>query len=631
MEAVYQWISESLIVKFISYLFSKKVYENSLLYRILKRIFGLAISLFKGSFIALFFQNEPWEKEAWVYSRLYKVLSRLSNFYAALRDLVNSVIQNSFSYRFSKKACLDFASQPFRTFSLVFIPAIFAYYALKYLYFGLLDKEVVLVLLVTAISIPLYFVSLPLSQILKGSYFLKAAFWLAESSDVELLRTEERQPGFKYALFGTLIGALCFAMSALTVVKLVGIIALGFLIYEKPHIGIYIVVLILPLVDTLYSVLLMGLTFVAMLLKIDKGKLGIPNGVVPAFFFLASAAIAAFFSVARNESLKIFPIYVAYLMTFLVFYYFSKDEKVMKIALLFQIISTVGISFYGIYQFFFVRIPTAAAWVDTKLFPKISMRVYATLENPNVLAEYLVFVIPIVIAFILTSKKIERKAVFSGLLGVILTCLIMTMSRGGWLGLALAIVIFAAVAERRLFIVLVLIALISPLFLPSVIIDRIASIGSLQDSSNAYRITIWIATLRMLKDYWLTGLGLGLQAFSRVYRDYMIAGTFALHSHNFYLQMCLELGMLGFISFLWFVIKELKGTDRFLKAKKNSWKALFAVGIVSAMFGHLLHGLFDHVWFSPRIALVFWEMAGILSAIITEAKDEEVCREGGKL
>ena len=46
------------------------------------------------------------------------------------------------------------------------------------------------------------------------------------------------------------------------------------------------------------------------------------------------------------------------------------------------------------------------------------------------------------------------------------------------------------------------------------------------------------------------GVGLGLVAFSRVYRDYMIAGASAIHAHNLYLEVGLEMGIVGLFALL---------------------------------------------------------------------------------
>ncbi len=54
----------------------------------------------------------------------------------------------------------------------------------------------------------------------------------------------------------------------------------------------------------------------------------------------------------------------------------------------------VAVSMYGVYQYFFYAPDNTNGWIDSDMFYSISKRVYSTLENPNVLAEYLLLVIP---------------------------------------------------------------------------------------------------------------------------------------------------------------------------------------------------------------------------------------------
>ena len=58
----------------------------------------------------------------------------------------------------------------------------------------------------------------------------------------------------------------------------------------------------------------------------------------------------------------------------------------------------------------------------------------------------------------------------------------------------------------------------------------------------------------MIAAYWLTGIGPGTAAFNQVYPRFMIAGTPAIHSHNLYLQLALELGVPGLLAFLWLLL-----------------------------------------------------------------------------
>ncbi|WP_213974755.1 O-antigen ligase family protein, partial [Tepidanaerobacter acetatoxydans] len=329
--------------------------------------------------------------------------------------------------------------------------------------------------------------------------------------------------------------------------------------------------------------------------------------------FMISAGIAAAFSVARAESLKALPLYVAYFMIFYCASVLFCDSKTIKTVLAFLVISVLLISLLGIYQYFFVKVPTAEAWVDVKQFPELATRVYATLENPNVLGEYLGLAIPLLLGLFWASGKFRQKFLLTIVLGISTLCLVLTFSRGAWLGLAVAVLAFALIKEPKLLILLLILAILAPMFLPSVVTNRIASIGSLEDSSNAYRITIWIAALRMMKNYWLNGVGLGSTAFASVYRDYMIAGASAIHAHNLYLEVGLEMGILGLFALLWMAFRGF--SEALIYVESNSKMSFVLAGIVAGLVGHLFHGLFDYVWYSPRIVMAFWMYFGMMSAI----------------
>jgi putative inorganic carbon (HCO3(-)) transporter len=417
----------------------------------------------------------------------------------------------------------------------------------------------------------------------------------------------------EFAVIGIIGGILYYFLPRITFIKLFGLIFVSTIIYIWPGLGLALTAFMLPLAPTTYSVGIIGLTFLSVLLNYNRFKKTLPAAIIPALLFMAVAVLAAVFSVMRAESLKSLPLYAGYFMMFYSASVLFRDSRTVKIVLSFLIISTLILSVLGIYQYFFVKVPTAEAWVDVKQFPEIATRVYATLENPNVLGEYLGLSIPLVLGLFWASGKFRQKSLLAVVLGVLTVCLILTFSRGAWVGLAVSVFVFALFKEPRLLVLILVLAVLAPMFLPSVVTNRIASIGSLEDSSNAYRVTIWIAALRMIKDYWLNGVGLGLVAFSRVYRDYMIAGASAIHAHNLYLEVCLELGIVGLLALLWMAFR---GFSEALTCIESNHRISFiSAGIVAALVGHLFHGLFDYVWYSPRIVMAFWMYFGMMSAL----------------
>ncbi|MDK2785309.1 MAG: hypothetical protein PWR11_1175, partial [Bacillota bacterium] len=102
--------------------------------------------------------------------------------------------------------------------------------------------------------------------------------------------------------------------------------------------------------------------------------------------------------------------------------------------------------------------------------------------------------------------------------------------------------------------------------------------------------------------------------------EFMLAGTPAMHSHNLYLELALALGLPGLGAFFWLLMaaggRALRALPRLNSREQGMLAALF-----SSLAGNLLHGAVDNVWYSPKLALLFWAVLGLLMALGREAED----------
>lgn len=620
MENVNQWIESSLFLKIITFFFKPEIYQGSLFYNGISTISDFISGALKGSRLWLFFTHQPWEREAVKQSHFMSSLQKSYSPVEKLVEFLNTIIKNSFPFKIILLVEKSFIDAPFATLSYIVLPGMLINAVLTVIVGDFTLKALVLQIVLISLLFFMSFIRVSLQSLLISSGVWSILAWVFDENSIKnsfkkqnCISDLSHKAKLIFKSIGIAGGILYYFLPVTTFVKLIGLIFFSTIIYIWPWVGLAVMVFILPLAATTYSVAIIGLTFLSIILNHKKFKFEIPAAMIPALLFMAAAGIAALFSVLRAESLKTLPLYAAYFMVFYSASVLLKNRKIMKVVIISITVSTFILSIYGIYQYFFVKIPTAAAWVDVKQFPEIATRVYATLENPNVLGEYLGLVIPLIIGVFWATGKFRQKPLIVLVLAVMTLCLILTFSRGAWVGLAMSVLAFALLKEPRLLVLILALAVISPMFLPSVVTNRIASIGSLEDSSNAFRVTIWIAVLRMIKDYWLTGVGLGLNAFSRVYRDYMIAGAPAVHAHNLYLEVGLEMGILGLLALLWMVFR---GFSEALVGIENNYKTSYILaGIMAALAGHLLHGLFDYVWYSPRIVLTFWMFFGMMAAL----------------
>lgn len=342
--------------------------------------------------------------------------------------------------------------------------------------------------------------------------------------------------------------------------------------------------------------------------KENKLKFFILNKYI--LVYISVYIFAAIVSLSKTSSIKVALVTVGLTLFYFVVVNAIDTKTKFHTALILFLMFGIIVSLYGIYQFLFPA-KYSGVWVDTKMFEDIRFRVYSTFANPNVLGEYLLLTLPFALAYIVTSKKLIGKLIAFFAFAIMMLCLLLTYSRGCYVGILLALGVFLILLDRR-FIWLALVGLILlPFILPQSIINRFTSIGNLEDSSTSYRVNIWLGTINMLKDYWICGTGPGMEAFNQVYPLYSYSGIAAPHSHNLFLQLMCDAGIVGVGSFIAILYKFFRTTCTALNLEKNKTNRVFIIASISAILAFAVQSMFDYTFYNYKIVLIFWIVLGI--------------------
>ena len=139
-------------------------------------------------------------------------------------------------------------------------------------------------------------------------------------------------------------------------------------------------------------------------------------------------------------------------------------------------------------------------------------------------------------------------------------------------------------------------------------IARFAAIAQTEDISGDSRALIWRDTLPMIRDYWVTGVGMG--AYEPAFYQYKNVAPMATvdYAHNDYLQYLAELGIVGFgmgilvlgRCFYWMAI----GLDK-SRLVAGAWGAVAAMG---------MHSLVDFNMYIPANVMVLAWILGMGTA-----------------
>lgn len=290
------------------------------------------------------------------------------------------------------------------------------------------------------------------------------------------------------------------------------------------------------------------------------------------------------------------------------------------------------VSIYGMRQWFFGA-TALATWVDPESPLSKTTRVYSYLGNPNLLAGYLVPAIALSIAAVFAWRGWLPKAL--ALLMALLnsSCLILTFSRGGWIGLVAVFFAFAVLLAywwsiylpsfwRTWLLPALLGGLIGILILGMLFVaplrDRVSSmfVGR-QDSSNNFRINVWAAVTKMIRDRPILGIGPGNSAFNKIYPIYQVSPRYtALSAYSLLLEICVETGVLGASCFLWLLLVTFnQGAIQLQRLRDaSSAEGFWLMAAIAAMLGMLAHGLFDTVWYRPEVNTLWWLMVALVAS-----------------
>lgn len=218
--------------------------------------------------------------------------------------------------------------------------------------------------------------------------------------------------------------------------------------------------------------------------------------------------------------------------------------------------------------------------------------------------------------------EIVYKGILFLCLGFCMGVLVLTQSRGAWLGCLAGIYLLCVLKEKRFLWLLIPLVLGFLYILFARANGNLLQLLSLLDTSQEAtlpgRLEIWSKALIILRDFPVTGIGLG--AFGEAYRQYFAsivlpsAADVVFHAHNTLLSIAVEVGLPGVL-----VYSTLLGGFGAM-----SWKAftfqrtmnrVLALGLACGVASFLVFGLLDAFTLGRNLEIVFWVFLGCASAL----------------
>jgi hypothetical protein len=296
------------------------------------------------------------------------------------------------------------------------------------------------------------------------------------------------------------------------------------------------------------------------------------------------------------------------------------QESFVKITMLMGGVSAlIGIVLYVIPDDTAMRLLSALRVFDYPTGPEVlryilddpaqMQRATGTWIDPNAYGGYLLIVGALTLPQLFSSKPVLPRAVVAGCMALIAIALVLSVSRGAMLGLAVVAVLMGLLRYRRLLALMAVVVLLM-LILPQTreLISHFAAGFAGADLATQMRFGEYKDALELISRYPVLGVG--------------FIGTpdvdLYIGVSSMYLLVAQQMGLLGLIVFLAVFVALFIGAARAWPAVRHDPRrsAIF-IGAHGAVLGALFTGIFDHYFFNidfHNSVMLLWSVIALAAA-----------------
>lgn len=362
----------------------------------------------------------------------------------------------------------------------------------------------------------------------------------------------------------------------------------------------------------------------------NKNKLNLPI-----YIFIIILSFSLMISNTTEVSFDDYTIFISYIILYFIVVNVINQKKEFDSFIKIFFLSSFLVSIYALIQYYGLD----------PYFTEIN-EIASTIGQKNWISNYLAIIFPVIFSYFLLQREKKNKLIYYLILSVLYATLMICQSRGIWISISLTLIFaiyiifkfkFYEIFEKNkkwliaLFIIFLIITIIystdNPLNKSVITVtERAISTFDEKDPSVKTRLLIWWSTLNMIKDKPLLGSGIGTfkmnyldyQAdFLQKNPDYIKFSGKAAESHNEYLQMGAELGIVGLGIFLSILFVFYSLTLKYLKSKHNNQDRIIIFGLLMGITSFLIHSLFTFPFHVPVLGSSFFILLGLTVVYIS--------------
>lgn len=333
-------------------------------------------------------------------------------------------------------------------------------------------------------------------------------------------------------------------------------------------------------------------------------------------------AVAFFLFLVRSPQNSIavegLRVYVEYILWFFVASNLLLNKKQVRALVNWLVFLGTLVAIHGVYQYIIgVQIPST--WLDATE-GGVRTRVFSILTSPNVLGSFLVLVIPITVSQLMSAKSRLLKYYYAFCLIPMVLSLIFTYSRGAWLAMAGAFVIYGLIYNWRILLALGVAIYTLPNLIPGISsrIGYMFSPAYLLSSARAGRVARWNAAIDKVGNNPLFGEGFGRYGGAVAARHIPSSN----YVDNFYLKTAAESGIIGLAVLAWLLVSGVRCALNSYRRLTDPYLKGLAGGLIAGLIGVLLHNGVENIFEVPMMTVYFWLLLG-MTAVLPDLEGQE--------
>jgi putative inorganic carbon (HCO3(-)) transporter len=395
-------------------------------------------------------------------------------------------------------------------------------------------------------------------------------------------------------------------------------------IFWRPQIGLYFLVPLLPLQTTRYKLLdlpwgnrlidvlllcvIIGLVLQGRGRLIPKTPLNRSLAVLAVLFYVAlwrgSFYLNTPFPLSFDDPrVSNFKNYMIMPLLFLLVVAAIREIKQIKIIIVLMALSTAVVNF--------------SFWISTRSrdFSHFS---YDTRDagvlgyaGVNGFAAYIAQMLVFLFALYAFEKRKTIRLAILGLNAFGIYCLIYSFSRGAYLAFAVSMIFLALFRERKLLVGMLIVVIGWQVFLPTAAQERISMTYQKNeglDKSAQERVDLWEDAWNLFSGHPV--FGIGFDVYSALDRVEAEGHGFLHDTHDYYLKVLVETGIIGILVFLWLLGGILREGWRLFRTAEDEFLKSLGLGFAAFMVCAITLNLFGDRWTYIQVDGFLWVLLG---------------------